>query len=148
LLLRLRRDFGVDLHGIVPVCGSQACQTVPVWLRPPTDFLWQRSPFDLAVGGAGIIESAGIDYILPYWMARYYGLQESIVVQSAAAPISVAALQSLGSVFGPNLASTTQQATSQPLPLSLGGVSVTVQDSTGTSAAVPLLYVSPGRSTF
>lgn len=147
-LLRLRRDFGVDLHGTVPVCGSQACQPVPVWLRPPTDFLWQRSPFGLAVGGSGIVESAGIDYILPYWMARYYGLQESIVVQSAAAPISVVAPQSLGSIFGPNLASTTAQATSASLPLSLGGVSVTVQDSAGTTAAAPLLYVSTGQINF
>jgi uncharacterized protein (TIGR03437 family) len=119
-----------------------------VWLRPPTDFLWQRSPFQLAVGGAGIIESAGIDYILPYWMARYYGLQESIVVQSAAAPMAVVAPDSLGSIFGANLASTTQQAVSQPLPLSLGGVSLTVQDSAGTSAGAPLLYVSPGQINF
>ncbi len=147
-LLRLRRDFGVDLHGVVPVCGTQACQPVSVWLRPPTDFLWQRSPFQLAVGGAGIIESAGIDYILPYWMARYYGLQESIVVQSAAAPISVVAPASLGSIFGANLASTTRQAASQPLPLSLGGVSVTVQDATGNSVPVPLLFVSPGQINF
>jgi uncharacterized protein (TIGR03437 family) len=147
-LLRLRRDFAVDLTGVVPVCGTQACQPVPVWLRPPTDFLWQRSPFQLAVGGAGIIESAGIDYILPYWMARYYGLSESIVVQSAAAPISVVAPESLGSVFGANLASTTGQAAAQPLPVSLGGVSITVQDSAGTSAAAPLLYVSPGQINF
>ena len=148
-LLRLRRDFGVDLHGVVPVCGDQACQPVPVWLRPPTDFLWQRSPFQLAVvGGAGIIESAGIDYILPYWMARYYGLQESIVVQSAAAPVAVVGPDSLGSIFGANLASTTQHAASQPLPLSLGGISLTVQDSAGTSASAPLLYVSPGQINF
>jgi uncharacterized protein (TIGR03437 family) len=147
-LLRLRRDFGVDLTGIVPVCGSQACQPVPVWLRPPTDFLWQRSPFQLSVGGAGIIESAGIDYILPYWMARYYGLQESIVVQSAAAPIAVVAPESLGSIFGSSLASATQKADSQPLPLSLGGVSVSVKDSAGNTAAAPLLYVSPGQINF
>jgi hypothetical protein len=25
-------------------------------------------------GGVGQIETAGIDYILPYWMARLYGL--------------------------------------------------------------------------
>jgi uncharacterized protein (TIGR03437 family) len=147
-LLRLRRDFAVDLTGVVPVCGSQACQPVPVWLRPPTDFLWQRNPFQLAVGGAGIIESAGIDYILPYWMARYYGLQESIVVQSAAAPMAPVAPGSLGSIYGANLASTTQQAASQPLPLSLGGVSVTVQDSNGVSAGAPLLYVSPQQVNF
>jgi uncharacterized protein (TIGR03437 family) len=119
-----------------------------VWLRPPTDFLWQRSPFQLAVGGAGIIESPGIDYILPYWMARYYGLQESIVVQSAAAPVGTVAPNSLGSIFGANLASTTQQADRQPLPLSLGSVSVTVQDSAGTLATAPLLYVSPRQINF
>jgi uncharacterized protein (TIGR03437 family) len=147
-LLRLRRDFGVDLSSVVPVCGSQACQPVPVWLRPPTDFLWQRSPFQLAVGGAGIIESAGIDYILPYWMARYYGLGESIVVQSAAAPVSVVAPDSLASIFGANLASTTARAASQPLPLSLGGVTVTVQDSAGNSAGAPLVYVSPQQINF
>jgi hypothetical protein len=39
-----------------------------------TDFLWQRSPFQLVGGGIGNIETAGIDYILPYWMARYYGV--------------------------------------------------------------------------
>jgi uncharacterized protein (TIGR03437 family) len=147
-LLRLRRDFGVDLSSVVPVCGGQACQPVSVWLRPPTDFLWQRSPFELAVGGAGIIESAGIDYILPYWMARYYGLDESIVVQSAAAPVSVVAPDSLGSIFGANLASTVASAASQPLPLSLGGITLTVKDSAGNSAVAPLLYVSTQQINF
>jgi hypothetical protein len=147
-LLRRRRDFGIDLHGVVPVCGNQACQPVPVWLRPPTDFVWQRSPFQLAVEGSGIIESAGIDYILPYWMARYYGLQESIVVQSATAPVAVVAPDSFGSIFGAHLASTTQQAPSQPWPLSLGGISLTVQDSRGNPANVPLLYVSPEQINF
>jgi len=43
--------------------------------RPTTDFLWQRSPYQLAnTGGGGVIEGAGLDYILPYWMARYYGV--------------------------------------------------------------------------
>jgi len=147
-LLRLRRDFAVDLSSTVAVCGSQACQPVPVWLRPPTDFLWQRSPYQLSVGGAGIIESAGIDYILPYWMARYYGLQESVIVQSAAAGISVVAPQSLGSIYGSNLAATTTQASVQPLPVSLGGISVTVTDSAGNTAPASILYISPGQINF
>ena len=42
--------------------------------RVNTDFLWQRSPFQLRGGGAGTIETAAIDYILPYWMARWYGV--------------------------------------------------------------------------
>ena len=147
-LPRLRRDFAVDVSNSVTVCGTQACDPVPVWLRPNTDFLWQRSPFTLSNLGAGIIETAGIDYILPYWMARYYGLQESIVVQSAAAPAGVVAPASLGSIYGANLASTTQQALSQPLPLTLGGISLIVLDSAGNSAGAPLLYVSPGQINF
>jgi hypothetical protein len=63
-LQRPKRDQYVDLTKTVAVCGSEACQPVPVHLRPPTDFLWQRSPFQLTGGGSGVIESAGIDYIL------------------------------------------------------------------------------------
>jgi len=68
---RPRRDPTVNLNGVVGACGTEACQPVPVPLRPPTDFLWQRDPFQLSGGGSDIIEGAGIDYILPYWMARY-----------------------------------------------------------------------------
>ena len=148
-LLRLRRDFHVDLTNTVPVCGSQACTPVPVWLRPNTDFLWQRSPYQLSVtGGAGIIETAAIDYILPYWMARYYGLQESTVVTSSAAGVSVVAPGSLGSIYGARLAAVTRPAASLPLPSSLGGVTITVTDAAGVSSAPSLLYVSPGQINF
>jgi hypothetical protein len=47
---------------------------LPIVQRVTTDFLWQRSPFQLDGGGSGLIEGAGIDYILPYWMARYYSV--------------------------------------------------------------------------
>jgi hypothetical protein len=49
---------------------------VPVAQRPYADFLWQRSPFVTRKvnSGGGTRESPGIDYILPYWMARYYGV--------------------------------------------------------------------------
>ena len=73
-LQRPKRDPYVDLTNTVKVCGTEACQPVPVPLRPTTDFLWQRDPFQLTGGGAGTIEGAGIDYILPYWMGRYYGV--------------------------------------------------------------------------
>ncbi len=74
-LTRPRRNAFVDNNGKFPACGSnRACDPIPVAVRVPTDFLWQRNPFDLSGGGAGTIESAGIDYILPYWMARYYGV--------------------------------------------------------------------------
>ena len=64
----------MDVSSKVAVCGSEACQPVPVALRPPATFLWEVDPFHLQGGGSGIIENAGVDYILPYWMARYYGV--------------------------------------------------------------------------
>jgi hypothetical protein len=74
-LKRPRRDVAVDNRGKYPACGnSRACDAIAVADRVPTDFIWQRNPFDLVGGGAGTIETAGIDYILPYWMARYYGV--------------------------------------------------------------------------
>ncbi len=74
-LQRPRRDFGVDLRGVYDACGeNQACQPIPVVQRVPSSFLWERSPFLLYGGGDGFIEGAGIDYLLPYWMARYYGV--------------------------------------------------------------------------
>src|SRR5213594_259034 len=74
-LLRPRRDYWVDLRGKYPACGTdRSCIPIAVNERVNTDFLWQRSPFLLFGGGAGLIETAAIDYILPYWMARSYGL--------------------------------------------------------------------------
>ena len=77
-LMRLpRRDNFLDWRGDprYPACGAdKACAPIPLVDRIRTDFLWQRSPFLLYGGGSGRIETAGIDYILPYWMARYYGI--------------------------------------------------------------------------
>ncbi|HEV2445223.1 MAG TPA: hypothetical protein VGS58_04855 [Candidatus Sulfopaludibacter sp.] len=75
-LERPRTDVFVDWAGTIPSCGNpnEACHPLPVAERPPSDFLWQLDPYRLSGGGSGIIETAGIDYILPYWMARYYGV--------------------------------------------------------------------------
>ena len=73
-LRRPPRDQFVDLRDEFPSCGQpdRACDAIPVERRVPTDFLWQRSPFLLFGGGSGTIQEAGIDFILPYWMARFY----------------------------------------------------------------------------
>jgi hypothetical protein len=101
-LQRPRRDVYVDLAGTIPSCGSsgEACNPVPVAQRPTTDFLWQRDPYQLAGGGQGTIESAGIDYILPFWMARYYGLLTSASVVNAAASGTTVAAESIASFYG------------------------------------------------
>lgn len=55
--------FSQELRAVNPLVVNE---------RPTTDFLWQRSPFSLDSGGDGTVEPPGIDYILPYWMLRYY----------------------------------------------------------------------------
>ena len=147
-LQRPQRDPYIDLTKTVQVCGSEACQAVPVPQRPPTDFLWQRDPFQLTGGGLGTIEGTGIDYILPYWMGRYYGVISGDTVHSAAAPSSAVAPNSLASLYGSNIAAAPAQAFSQPLPTTLGGVTLSVTDVSGTARNAPLVYVSPTQINF
>ena len=134
-LQRLRRDNSVNLANVVPTCGSSACGPIPVVLRPPDEFLWEESPYQLSGGGSGIIETAAIDYILPYWMARYYGVIGAVNVQSSAAPNGEVAPDSLGSIYGSNL--TTQS-----------DVTLTVTDSAGTARTASVSYVSPSQINF
>ena len=77
-LQRSRRDYHTDVSDKYAVCGTnKACDIVAVNDRPNTDFLWQRSPQLLYGGDQGLVETAGIDYLLPYWMARFYGVLSS-----------------------------------------------------------------------
>lgn len=145
-LKRPRRDFFVDHRGLVPTCGDQACEPLPVDKRTPTDFLWQRSPFQLFGGDKGTIGAAGVDYILPYWMARYYGLSAENRVQSAAAATSAVAADSLASIYGSGLSSQTAAAGGRTF--TLGGVSLRVTDSGGMEQLAQLIYVSPGQINF
>jgi hypothetical protein len=70
---RRRRDYPTDVSAKYPSCGTnRSCTPVAVNERVNTDFLWQRSPFTVTGGKYGTQETAGIDFILPYWMARYY----------------------------------------------------------------------------
>ncbi len=55
-----------------PCAGAlRAAAPLPIVDRPYTDFLWQRSPFQLSGGERARVLSPGIDYLLPYWMLRY-----------------------------------------------------------------------------
>ena len=149
-LQRPRRDPYVDLHGVFPSCNSpdEACSPVPVPQRPTTDFIWQRNPFDLIGGGYTTVEGAGIDYILPYWMARFYAVIGGDSVVSSATGTSLVTADSIASFYGSNLATDTVQNDVLPLPTTLAGVGVQVQDSAGVSRPAPLFYVSPTQINF
>jgi uncharacterized protein (TIGR03437 family) len=51
----------------------------------------------------------------------------------------------LASAYGQGLATTTQSATSLPLPTSLGQTTVKVTDAAGVERLAPLFFVSPGQ---
>src|SRR5581483_9367296 len=133
---RPKRDFIIDLNQSqsVPTCGSHACSPVPLLKRPPADFIWQVSPFQLAGGLYGAIEGSGIDYILPYWMARYYGVIVPPDVTSSAASTDALAPGELASIRNLNLPD--------------GPVSVSVTDATGTGFAAQTVGASPGEVDF
>lgn len=63
-------------------------------------------------------------------------------VSSADGSAALAA-EAIASAFGANLATAAQQATAVPLPINLGGTSVSVKDSNGISRPAELFYVSP-----
>ena len=50
----------------------RAARPLPVAVRPPTDFLWQRSPTSLDGNDGPTAREPGIDFLTPYWMLRYY----------------------------------------------------------------------------
>ncbi len=62
------------------------------------------------------------------------------IVNSASFAVGPQAGGTLFSIFGQNLAGSTTQATTMPLPTQLAGVSLTIN-----SIPVPLLFVSPGQ---
>jgi uncharacterized protein (TIGR03437 family) len=63
-------------------------------------------------------------------------------VSAASYGISAVADKSIVSGFGTGLASQTQAASSLPLPVSLGGASIAVQDAAGVERLAPLYFVS------
>jgi uncharacterized protein (TIGR03437 family) len=55
---------------------------------------------------------------------------------------------SIAAAFGAGFATTSESATSTPLPTELGGVQVLIRDSVNTVRIAPLFHVSPGQVNF
>jgi uncharacterized protein (TIGR03437 family) len=69
----------------------------------------------------------------------------SLVATNSAYGTYALAPGAIASIYGSNLAASPQQAQSQPLPTTLGGVTVTLKDANGGLLAAPLFYVSPNQ---
>ena len=143
-LSRPARDPYTDASKSVANCGTVACQPIPLLLRPPGEFLWQVSPYQLTGGGSDIIEGAGIDYILPYWMARYYGVISSSPINSSAAssnavaPASLASIYSSGFPANPSIAVTDAAGVTRPASVNFSNssqVNFMVPDATSNGSA-------------
>ena len=67
----------IDLLGIRNLLDIeyQTLEPRPVQYRCPRSFMWQKTPYNLdCPGGDGTEVYPGIDYMLAYWMGRYYDL--------------------------------------------------------------------------
>jgi hypothetical protein len=51
---------------------QRAARPLPVTLRAPSDFLWQREPTILDGQEPATHREPAIDYLTPYWMLRYF----------------------------------------------------------------------------
>jgi uncharacterized protein (TIGR03437 family) len=80
-------------------------------------------------------------------LARWYRDNFAAILATSVSGASFAghenAQESILSVFGSNLATTTQGANATPLPTTLAGTRVLVRDSLGNERAAPLFFVSP-----
>ncbi|MHA1568018.1 MAG: hypothetical protein ACTSXZ_00990 [Alphaproteobacteria bacterium] len=69
----------IDLLGIRELIDIeyQTKDPRPVKWRCPRSFMWQKTPYNIdCPGGDGTEVYPGIDYLLAYWMGRYYNLIE------------------------------------------------------------------------
>ena len=74
--------------------------------------------------------------------------QSAVVVSAASFLATAQARGGIAAAFGVNLSIGTASATTNPLPLTLLGTTLTLSDSTGTEHAVGLFYVSPSQINF
>jgi uncharacterized protein (TIGR03437 family) len=101
--------------------------------------------------GPGSTECPG-DALYPLLPTIRKDVKSLLTGAGAVAGVSAASFQSsavsgesIVSLFGAGLSSSTQIASAMPLPVTLGGTSVTVRDSANNEKLAPLFFVSSGQ---
>ena len=72
----------VDLSALYPEnpdCPGLSAVAVDVDEREAASFIWERPPWKLSSPGTERLVFPGIDFLLPYWMGRYYGFLDDDV---------------------------------------------------------------------
>jgi uncharacterized protein (TIGR03437 family) len=113
-------------QAIVVDAGGNAYVTGTGGLLQPTPNAYQSTPSGQLSGFVAKITSP-----------------RSFATVSAASYAADLASEVIASAFGSGLATTTQVATTKPLPTTLAGVTVKVRDNAGAERNAPLFFVSP-----
>jgi hypothetical protein len=61
------------LYAENPSCPGLSSVAIDVQHRIPAGFIWERNPWTLTDPGADYLVFPGIDYLISYWMGRYFG---------------------------------------------------------------------------
>ena len=96
---------------------------------------------DLAIGVPGENASRGAVNVV-------YGQLPFAITNAASFELGPVAPAAIVSMFGQGLANSTAVATMTPLPITLGGTTVEVTDSSGVTRPCPLIFVSDGQINF
>lgn len=90
------------------------------------------------------VVNANADVLSVTWNAGAITVARSVASVSAASYMGGdLATEEIVAAFGTGLATTTQVATTVPLPLDIGGTTVRIRDSNGVGRLAPLFFVAP-----
>ena len=136
-----------------PVLGNAEIYdpAVGTWTAAPNMAIARGNHAATLLANGKVIVTGGHDAVSPgYTSAEIFDSGASSVTTVSAAspaPVGVAAVESIASIYGSDLASETLAAASPP-PTALAGVSVNIRDKEGVSRPAPLFMVSPGQVNF
>lgn len=140
-VLRLHPNGGVDPSFNFQVNAPNG------FVSEAISFLLLQSNGVLAGGQFDRVESA--NNALRQGLARIrLGAASVAATVSAASFAPAVAPDSIASVFGIGIAGSTNAAATQPLPVTLDGVTVKIKDSAGVERSAPLFFISPNQINF
>lgn len=137
----------IQIFGNLLFRGTQA----GVFISQDAGKTWNNLNAGLADNGAVSFVQIGSSYFVASTDARVYvtdRLWQTVATVSATNYASELAPDSIGTIFGASMATTTAVAATVPLPETLAGVSVTIQDHLGNQIRCPLFFVSPQQINF
>jgi uncharacterized protein (TIGR03437 family) len=106
--------------------------------------------------GPGALSGAGFAFLVEFGASNAFAIYYAMPVAgagtvasfNAASGAATLAAGAISSAFGQGLAGSAEAAGAPPLPDTLGGITLSVKDSAGTTRLAPLYYASPTQINF